>query len=96
MESVSSVAQRTNVNDNGFNKVEPMDNGNVNGRGEEQDQVADWLCQQFNNPGYRKFYCKVAYKIRKSRIIELVSTAKEDGKDGGSKLFSYLVSKEMS
>jgi len=85
-------------NVNGVYRVNNNVNGN-NGGVERligyntQDAIADKLCKELNNPQYRAFYCKVAYKLSEAQIWNTLEQAKKGRSP--AKYFSWLVSKQM-
>lgn len=83
-------------NDNGFNSVKYNDNVRGNGRltNNDQDRIADILCDQLGNREYRAFYCKVAYRLSEAQIWSSLETAKK-GKHP-ARYFTWLVKKQMS
>jgi hypothetical protein len=47
------------------------------------------------NAEYHAWYCKMAHLIGRERFLILASIARADGNNGGSRLFSYLLRKEL-
>ncbi len=80
-----NVVSKRNYNDN-------VTMNNVIGRN-QQDQIADRLCEELGNHQYRAFYCKVAYNLSEAQIWNSLETAKK-GKDP-AKYFTWLVKKQM-
>lgn len=83
-------------NDNVVSKRNYNDNVTMNNDIErnQQDLIADKLCDQLGNHQYRAFYCKVAYKLSEAQIWSCLETAKK-GKQP-AKYFTWLVKKQMS
>lgn len=61
------------------------------------DRIADQLVIRFNNPDFREFYCKVAWKLSEARIWANVETAMEAATKKGTqpgRLFTYLCKRD--
>ena len=58
------------------------------------DQLADELANEYGNPLYRKWYCKLIYGLGPLRIDELRGRAKDANNPG--KLFSKLAKSELA
>jgi len=57
----------------------------------ENDYLFDQL-SELVNPQYKAWYCKQFYRLGKTKVLQLASIAKADGKQP-SKLFSLLLKK---
>ncbi len=66
--------------------------GNTTAR--EVDQYAGYLAREFNNTGYRKWYCMLIYELGINRVKELEGRV-SDARDPG-KLFSCLAGQELN
>ena len=65
----------------------------------EEVQGCDIALSQYTDlmhPDFYAWYCKAFYKIGRERFHVLASQARADGKNGGARLFSSLVKKEMA
>jgi hypothetical protein len=88
------------------NNLEKYTNANgkeiktTNGIGTEQyveaDNIADWLVEKLCSPNSRKFYCKVAYKLTRPKITELLAEAQEKSKTTPAQYFTFLANKELT
>lgn len=47
-------------------------------------------------PAFYKWYCKAFYQIGQDRFHILASQARAEGRNGGARLFSSLIKKELS
>lgn len=66
-------------------------------RARKVETIADKLVEKFNNPAYREFYCKIAWKLSEARIWHNYETAITAAKNKGShpgRLFSYLCKRD--
>lgn len=59
----------------------------------EADRIAAELVNEYRNPDFRKWYCKLVYELGPHRIEELRGRVR-DAKDP-AKLFSKLASEEL-
>jgi hypothetical protein len=57
------------------------------------EMAADELCKRFNNPGYKKWYCKVIHSLGLERTEILAERVRDSSYAG--KLFSRLANEEM-
>lgn len=57
------------------------------------EMAADALCERFNNPGYKKWYCKVIHSLGLERTEMLAERVRDSAYAG--KLFSRLANEEM-
>jgi|GEM_PF-7069671 len=56
------------------------------------DQIADLLVAILKNPGYREYYCRIAWDIPLNRIVYAVKQALTG--NSPSRLFAYLMQLE--
>jgi len=59
----------------------------------EVDELADKLCSQYNNYGYRKWYCRVIYTLGIHRV-EIIAADCRDADEPG-RLFTIRANAEL-
>ena len=78
----------------GFNKVKTTDTtGTTNTKRYDADELFD-LLPDLTNPRFKAWYCKMFYALGRTRVLELASVARADGKQP-SKLFSLLLKRAI-
>lgn len=72
----------------------PLKGNDIESKSIIEDELVEFMIGAFSDPEGKKFYQKVAKDIPSDRIVELVVTAKDNGRKPAA-LFNHLVSKEM-
>ena len=82
-----SLDSNTNNNTN--------NNTNIGGKAldaRRRENIADRLVLKFNNPGYKEFYCRVAWRLSEQTIWNYVEESFNKGRNP-AKYFSFLCKK---
>lgn len=94
-ETLASRKQLVSTDTTGFNKVKTTDTtGTTNTKRCDVDDLFDDL-GSLVNPRFKPWYCKMFYTLGRTRVLELASVAKADGKQP-SKLFSLLLKRAVT
>jgi hypothetical protein len=87
-----------NVNDNV--NVDSTSNYNDNvvlnryEKSKRVERIADQLVAKFGNSAFRKFYCKIAWKLSEGQIWNNYEAAVKGNPSNPGKLFTYLCKRD--
>lgn len=89
---IGNVSKIFNTNDN-------VNNNDKYAKSKKVDEIADKLVEKLANPGARRFYCLVAYKLPEHIIwdnLDLALTYKGERKDyNPQRYFTWLCKRTM-